>query len=311
MSAYEFIRTEKANFPVAAMCKVMGVSRSAFYAWLERKPSERERQHEALLEQVQAVYSASKCRYGSPRVHRALRKQGMRVSRKSVARAMRESGLFARRKKHFKVTTNSRHTKRIAPNLLARDFEAEHPNEAWVTDVKAVRTRSGWVYLAAILDLYARRVVGWALSESNDTALALSALQRALVQRKPPPGLIHHSDRGSPYGSDDYIEALDAAGCRRSMSKKGDCWDNAVAESFFSTIEHECLRGATIRGAERAFVLIGEYIETFYNCTRLHSPTTTRARLSENWLSLTAATPHNPLSAIWGQAQAVGASRRR
>ena len=125
MSAYEFIRTEKANFPVAAMCKVMGVSRSAFYAWLERKPSERERQHEALLEQVQAVYSASKCRYGSPRVHRALRKQGMRVSRKSVARAMRESGLFARRKKHFKVTTNSRHTKRIAPNLLARDFEAE------------------------------------------------------------------------------------------------------------------------------------------------------------------------------------------
>jgi putative transposase len=169
------------------------------------------------------------------------------------------------------VTTDSKHTQRIAANLLQRDFTADVPNKVWVTDVTAVWTLVGWVYLAAIVDLFSRRVVGWAMSDSNDTALALAALDRALLLRKPLPGLIHHSDRGSPYGSDEYIARLDTAGIVRSMSRKGDCWDNAVAESLFSTLEFEC-RGlhafADLADAQR---VIGEYFDGFYNTERMHS----------------------------------------
>jgi len=172
-----------------------------------------------------------------------------------------------RRVHTYKATTDSRETRPIPPNLLQR----EAPNQVWVTDVKAISTLTGWVYLAAILDLFALRVVGWAMSESNDTTLALAALQRAVASRQPAPGVMHHSDRGSPYGSDEYIQALDAIGAARSMSRKGDCWDNAVAESFFATLEHECLQGripATFIDAHR---LVGGYIDGFYNPERLHS----------------------------------------
>ena len=193
------------------------------------------------------------------------------LSRKTVAKLMRAQGLAARPKRKFWATTDSRHTTRIAPNLLARDFTAARPNQVWVTDVTAVWTTVGWCYLAAILDLFARRVVGWALSDCNDTTLAITALEGALVARRPPRGLLHHSDRGSPYGSDEYIAVLDAHGINRSMSRTGDCWDNAVAESFFASFDHECRRRYRFHDLADAQGVVGDYIDNFYNPERLHS----------------------------------------
>jgi len=262
---------EQKTFPIESMCRALEVSTSGYYAWLHRKPSERSKRNAELTEKVQAAHDASRGTYGSPRVTKKLKNAGEKVSEKTVAKIMRESELVARRKRRFKSTTDSKHTKRIADNLLQRDFTAVAPNKVWVTDVTAVWTLVGWVYLAAIVDLFSRRVVGWAMSDSNDTALALAALDRALLLRKPPRGLIHHSDRGSPYGSDEYIARLDAAGILRSMSRKGDCWDNSVAESLFSTLEFECRGLHAFVDLGDAQCVIGEYLDGFYNTERMHS----------------------------------------
>ena len=271
MSRYQFIRAEKATFEVQAMCRVLGVSRSAYYSWLKREPTARDTRRATLALKVTGVHERSRRTYGSPRVRAQLVRLGEVVSEKTVAKVMRENGQIARRRKRFKVTTDSRHTERIAPNVLVRDFSAKDPNRVWVTDVKAIWTRSGWVYLAAIIDLFARRAVGWAISNSNDTALALAAFEHAARSRAPLPGLIHHSDRGAPYGSTDYVAALQRLRVVRSMSRKGDCWDNAVAESFFATIEHECLRGRVFHDLRHATRVVGAYIDSFYNAERLHS----------------------------------------
>lgn len=272
MSArYEFIAVEKANFSVRSMCRALEVSSSGYYDWEAREPSERVRRRCDLALKVKAVHQRSKGTYGSPRVRAQLKRMGETVSEKTVASIMQEEGLQARRRKRYKATTDSRKTHRVAPNVLGRDFAADAPNQVWVTDVTAIWTLTGWVYLAVILDLFARRVVGWAMSEANDTMLALAALQRAIASRAPGPGLIHHSDRGSPYASDDYVQALNALGAIRSMSRKGDCWDNAVAESFFATLEHECLHGRTPATFIDAHRLVDGYIEGFYNTERLHS----------------------------------------
>ena len=270
---FVFIRAEddKRTFRVAAMCRVLEVSTSGYYAWRRRKPSTRSQRKEVLAVKVRAAHEASRCTYGSPRVTEKLRKAGEQVSEKTVAKIMRNNDLVARRKRRFKATTDSKHTKRIAENLLQRDFTADAPNRVWVTDVTAVWTRAGWTFLAAISDLFSRRGVGWAMSDSNDTTLALAALDRALLLRIPSPGLVHHSDRGSPYGSDDYIARLDAVGIIRSMSRKGDCWDNAVAESLFSTLEFECRGLHTFTNLDDAQRVIGDYIDGFYNPERLHS----------------------------------------
>jgi putative transposase len=268
---FEFIHVEKALYPLTVLCSVLCVSRSGYYAWLQRAPSSRQQQREARVLKVAAVHKKSGERYGSPRVCKQLRRMGEVISFKTVAKLMRDNDLAARQKRRFKVTTDSRDTKRIAPNLLARDFTVEQPNQAWVTDVTAVWTVAGWCYLAAIIDLFSRRVVGWSVSESNDTKLALAALGQAIDARRPPAGLIHHSDRGSPYGSDDYIAALDEHGIIRSMSRKGDCWDNAVAESFFATLEHECRRLRSFRDSADARRGVASYIDGFYNPERLHS----------------------------------------
>jgi transposase InsO family protein len=204
-------------------------------------------------------------------VTRELRTNGEAVSRKTVAKIMRQEGIVARKKRRFKATTDSRHTKQIADNLLERSFTADAPDRIWVTDVTAIWTLVGWVFLAAIIDLYSRRVVGFALSANNDTKLALSALDRAVELRNPAPGLIHHSDRGSPYGSDDYVKRTAGLGMRRSMSRKGDCWDNAVAESFFSTFEFECRSLHNFCGLDHAQEVVATYIDGFYNPKRLHS----------------------------------------
>ena len=268
---FVFIRAEKDNYSVVTMCRVLRVSTAGYYAWLKRTPPARVQRTEELTKKVTAVYEASRRHYGSPRVTRKLRRTGEQVSEKTVAKIMRNSRQKARAKRRFKATTDSKNTTRIAPNLLQRAFAVDGPNKAWVTDVTAVWTSVGWVYLAAIIDLFSRRVVGWAISDSNDTALALAALDRAVRQRKPPRGLIHHSDRGSPYGSDDYIKRLKASGMLRSMSRKGDCWDNAVAESFFSSLEFECRALHDFVDLYDAQQVIGGYIDGFYNIERLHS----------------------------------------
>jgi transposase InsO family protein len=266
------VEAEKANYPVGVLCEVLGVSRSGFYAWQKRPPSERSKRDAQLAVEVAAAHQKSGKRYGSPRVHRKLRKNGVRVSRKRIERLMRERGIVGRQKRRFRRTTDSNHSQPVAPNLVARDFEPQAANEVWAGDVTYIATSEGWSYLAVMLDLYSRRVVGWALSTTNDTDLALAALRCAVATRRiVPPGLVHHTDRGSPYASSDYQAALDSYGMVASMSRTGDCWDNAVAESFFATIRAELVDHETFPTRRSAEHAIGEYIENFYNVERLHS----------------------------------------
>ena len=265
------IEAEKARYPIEFMCGMLGVSRSGFYAWLGRPQSERALADVRLGVEVAAAHEESKKRYGSPRVHAELKARGHRLGRKRVARLMRERQLRARPKRRWKRTTDSNHRLPVAPNLLERDFKTSEPNQVWVADITYVWTREGWLYLAAILDLYARRVVGWAVSEQIDTELCLSALRMALRARRPAPGLVHHSDRGSQYASRAYRAALDEAGLRCSMSRKGDCWDNAPAESFWSTLKAELVELTTFDTRAQAGVAVAQYIELFYNRQRRHS----------------------------------------
>jgi putative transposase len=268
---FAFISEEKVAFPVAALCRLMAVSPSGFYATHGRPRSLHARRDDKLAEQVVEAHAASKGRYGSPRVHAELKAAGERVGRKRVARLMREKELTARTRRRFRTTTDSNHSFPIAPNVLERDFTASAPDRAWVTDITFVWTAQGWLYLAVILDLFSRRVVGWATSQNVDRHLALAALDTALARRRPAAGLVHHSDRGSTYASSDYRKALDARGLECSMSRKGDCWDNAVAESFFATLKTEHVDHEQFASREQAHASIGDYIERFYNTARRHS----------------------------------------
>jgi putative transposase len=209
--------------------------------------------------------------YGSPRVRRDLQAHGIRVNKKRVERLMRENDLVARQKRRFVVTTDSHHDHPIAPNVLDRSFDVKAANEAWVGDVTYIPTGEGWLYLAVLLDLFSRRVVGWSTSATNDTELALRALNQALHARRPRAGLVHHTDRGSPYASGDYRGALDVHAIVASMSRTGDCYDNAVAESFFATLKAEHVDHEDFATRDLGTASIGDYIETFYNCARRHS----------------------------------------
>jgi len=266
-----FIHAEKALYPVRVLCSVLGVSRSGYYAWIARPRAARVQADEQLVVEIVAAHRRSRATYGSPRVHSELRARGTRVGRKRIERLMRERGIRARRKRRFRRTTDSRHAYPIAPNVLGRRFAVKSANAVWVTDVTSIWTGEGWTFLAVMLDLFARRVVGWAASETNDTALALAVLDSALRERSPAPGLLHHSDRGSPYASRDYQGVLAARGIVASMSRKGDCWDNAVAESFFATIKAELIEHEAYATHDAVVAAIAEYIDHFYNPQRRHS----------------------------------------
>ena len=268
---FAFIDAEKAVWPVEVQCDVFGVSRSGYYAWKARPDAPRVKEDAELVVEIKAASKAGRGNYGSPRVHRELRAKGRRVGKKRVERLMRQEGIVARKKRRFRRTTDSNHPHPIAPNVLERNFHVELPNAAWVTDVTYVWTHEGWLYLAAILDLFSRRVVGWAASANNDRALAFSALDRAIAARRPEPGLVHHSDRGSVYASIDYGNALSTVGAVKSMSRKGDCWDNAVAESFFATIKGEMIDHEEYATRTAAIDAIADYIDGFYNPRRRHS----------------------------------------
>jgi putative transposase len=268
---FGFIAEEKVAFPIVVLCRVLGVSPSGYYASQARPVSSHARRDGELSEQIATSHRASKRRYGSPRVYADLKADGVRVGRKRVARLMREKRLVALRRRRYRATTDSKHSFPIAPNLLERDFTAHGPDESWVTDITFIWTRQGWLYLAVILDVFSRRVVGWSTGQHVDRHLALAALDMALANRGPRPGLIHHSDRGSTYASRDYRRALRRWGIKCSMSRKGDCWDNALAESFFATLKREMEGIDCLENWAAANLSIGEYIDGFYNTRRRHS----------------------------------------
>jgi transposase InsO family protein len=252
----------------------LGVSVGGYYAARQRPASTCALADERLRVEVRAAHAKSRGRYGAPRVHEELKASGIGTSEKRVARLMREDGLVARGPHRFVVTTDSAHAEPVAPNLLARRFDlVQHPrpDRVWVGDMTYIPTREGWLYLAVQLDLATRRVVGWATGAALDVALPLAALRRALSERRPAAGLLAHSDRGSQYASGAYRAVLAAAGLVQSMSRKGDCWDNAVAESFFSTLEYELLADADFHSRYEAQRAIFEFIEIWYNRERRHS----------------------------------------
>lgn len=268
---FGFIQTEKATYPVRVLCRTLQVSASGFYAWCRRGLSSRAREDAVLKVEIRAAHTASNRTYGSPRILADLNANGQRVGRKRVARLMREEGIEGQRKRRFRTTTDSRHSHPVAANHLNRDFSASAPNEVWVSDITYIWTREGWMFLAAIMDLFSRRVVGWSMDSHIDQTLVLEALGMALRTRQPKPGLLHHSDRGVQYAGADYQKQLRKSGIVCSMSRKGDCWDNAVAESFFSTLKSELVHRVNYVSRSQAKASVFEYIETFYNPRRRHS----------------------------------------
>ena len=264
----EALRNE---YPVSVLCETLRVSLSGYYGWKKRPMSQHQREDQQLAEHIHAVYHACRQVYGSPRIHAELRDQGIPCSRKRVARLMRERGLTARRRHHRTITTRSEPGARVAPNVLDQDFTATRPNEKWTGDITAIWTYEGWLYLAVVLDLYSRRVIGWAMAATQDEALIERAFQMALLARHPPAGVLFHSDRGSQYTSDAYRALLANVGATVSMSRTGNCYDNAVTESFFGTLKGECVERFSFQTRGQARQSIFEYLECFYNRIRRHS----------------------------------------
>ena len=268
---YQFIREHREQFRIGTMCKVLGVSRSGYHAWLDRPRSERSQQNARLLEEIREIHRESRQTYGSPRVYAELRRRGKTCGRHRVARLMRLNDVRVHHRRRYRVTTDSRHNLPVAENLLGRHFEVGAANRAWVADITYVPTAQGWLYLATVLDLGTRRVVGWSMGTTLERGLVIRALEMAIGRCQPAPGLIHHSDRGSQYASHDYQRLLKEHGMLPSMSRKGDCWDNAVMESFFHTLKTELIGNRVFRTRGEARVEIFRYIETWYNRKRLHS----------------------------------------
>lgn len=266
-----FIQEHATEYPVNRMCQVLDVDESSYYKWRKRLPSQHQLQDEVLVEQIQEIYEESWQTSGSPRIHVELRDRGIRCSRKRVARLMREQGCSVKSKGRRVVTTDSRHSDPVAPNLLKQQFEAAEPDQKWLTDITAIWTQEGWLYLAAILDVCSRRIVGWSMSQQRDEQLVRAAFQMAAGSRHPKAGLLHHWDRGSQYTSLGYQALLKQHGIEISMSRKGNCYDNAMMESFFGTLQEEWVERHRFASRREAKTAIFSYIETFYNRKRRHS----------------------------------------
>ncbi|MBN2394632.1 MAG: IS3 family transposase [Anaerolineae bacterium] len=268
---FQFIADHRDEFPVRRMCKVLDVSRSGYYAWRGRPRSKREMANQRLYKKIKAVYNESHKTYGSPRIYEVLKQQDIACSENRVARLMRLRGLRAKKTKRFKTTTKRDKAARPAPNLLERDFTADRPNHKWVSDITYIRTAEGWLYLAAVLDLFSRRIVGWAMSDRMTSDLTVSALKMAVQQRQVDPGLLHHSDQGSQYTAQEYQQLLEDWGIEVSMNGAGSWYDNAAMESFFGTLKGEWVYHHAYRTRVQARADIFYYIEAFYNRRRLHS----------------------------------------
>ena len=265
------IARSRQRFDVSRMCSWLGVSRSGFYAWNRRPVCTRKREDERLKVEILASFRASRGSYGAPRILLDLRELGIRTSKSRVARLMAEERIAARQKRRFVCTTDSAHCLPVVPNVLSQDFEVAQIDTVWSGDITYVPTKEGWLYLAILLDLASRYVVGWATSESLEAELTLAALDRALTLRRPPRGLIHHSDQGSQYASYDYSRRLVERGLVASMSRRGNCYDNAPSESFFSSFKTEWMPALGYATRDQARAAIFEYIEVFYNRQRRHS----------------------------------------
>lgn len=268
---FQFVADHRGEFPVIRLCAVLGVSPSGYYAWCDRPPSAREMANRELYSQIKAVYHDSHGTYGSPRIYRALQRQGVACSENRVARLMRRQGLRAKQTKRYRSTTKRRKADPVAPNLLQRDFTAERPDQKWLTDITYIPTQEGWLYLAVVLDLYSRRIVGWAMAARMTGGLTRAALQMTIQQRRPSADLIHHSDQGSQYTAGEYQQMLQDQGIQVSMNGIGTWYDNAPMESFFGTLKSEWVNHHLYRTRAEARVSIFYYIEAFYNRRRLHS----------------------------------------
>lgn len=268
---YAFIKEHRDSWAVGLMASVLAVSVSGFYAWLRRGKSKRAQDDEVLTEQIVMFHCGSRCTYGSPRIHKDLKAAGYKVGRKRVARLMRSAGIRGRTKRRFKTTTTSRHQRPKAANLVAQNFDVATPDTLWASDITYLPTAEGWLYLAVTLDLFSRKVVGWAFSDRLTDDLTLSALTMATRQRPDPAALTHHSDGGSQYASHAFRAALEANRITQSMSGKGNCYDNAVVESFFATLKTEEVDGVPYKTRQQAKTSIFSYLEGFYNAKRRHS----------------------------------------
>lgn len=268
---YAFIQTHRTEHTVSAMCEALEVSASGYYAWRERPQSQRAKQNQRLLTKIQVFHKASREIYGSPRIHQDLLDSGETVGVNRVARLMQRSGIQSKMARKFVITTDSKNTLAPAPDLLQRQFDVDTPDKAWVTDTTFIPTRQGWLYLAVVIELYSRQVLGWAMSDRNNALLVQDALTMAVWRRGKVDSVIVHSDQGSTYASGDYQRLLKANNLLCSMSRKGECLDNAVAESFFGTLKTELVDGEDYRTKEEAKQSLFEYIEIFYNRRRRHS----------------------------------------
>ena len=268
---YAFIRSHRTGYRVEVFCRVLGVSRQGYYAWCKRRESPRSREDRRLAARGRIVHAESKSRYGSPRVHATLREEGIRCGEKRVARLMQVEGLRAKAGRKFKATTDSHHDRPLAPDLVRREFTAPAPNRVWVGDITYLWTAEGWLYLAVFIDLFSRRVVGWAVSTRITAHLVTLALARAIARRRPGAGLIVHTDRGAQYGAESYRRALAAIQALQSMGSTGDCYDNAACESFFHSFKVEAVHGEDLVTRREMEYEVFDYIEHFYNKKRKHS----------------------------------------
>ena len=285
---YAFIEQHGDSYPLQMLCTALQVSDSGFTSWQRSDGPKKWLSDGALLKRIREIHEETKAAYGSPRIYQELKGLGIPVSKGRVERLMRENDLRGRHKRRFKATTDSKHTLPVAPNRLEQNFVTERPDQVWTADITYIATAEGWLYLAIVLDLYTRQIVGWAMRERMTKELVIDALRMAWFRRRPPPGLIHHSDRGSQYCSHDFQKQLAAYGMLASMSRKGNCWDNATSESFFNSLKNERVHGSRYETRDEARADLFDYVEVFYNRSRRHSALggQSPAAVYEAWLKI-------------------------